>query len=64
MQLSTSLVKFEVSRCRVELFVLDDARLGIAQVSEDGVVEEHASLVHSFFLLALAAHAENWLESS
>ncbi len=64
MQLRTSLVQLQVASGRVELLVLDDVRLCIAKVAEDGVVEEDASLVDSFFLLALAAHAENWLESS
>lgn len=61
-QLLTRLVEFEVSRRVVELLVLDDVRLGVAQVSEDVVVEVEATFVDTLTLLALAAHADDGLE--
>ena len=62
LDLSACLVKFEVARSVVELLVLDDEWLGIAQVTEDVVVEEEAALIHTAFLLALAAHPQDWFK--
>ena len=39
--------------------MLDHEWFRVAQVSEDVIVEEEAALIHAFFLLPLAAHAQN-----
>ena len=62
-RLPTSLIEFKITCSIVKLLMLDDKRFGIAQVSEDVVVEEKTALVDTLFLLALAAHAQNWFES-
>ena len=62
-RLATCLVKLQVADCRVELLVLDNGRLRIAQISKDLVVEEEASLINTLFSLALAAHAQHRFES-
>ena len=60
---ATSLVKLQVSNCRVKLFVLHDDRLCITKISKDLVIEEEASLIDTLLPLALAAHAKHWFES-
>ena len=62
-RLATSLVKLQVSDCRVKLFVLDDDRLCITEISKDLAIEEEASLIDTLFPLALTAHAKHWFES-
>lgn len=58
-ELVACLVKLEVACSRVELLVLDDVRLRVANVPEHVVVEVEPSLVDAFFPLALAAHAKH-----
>ena len=60
--LPACLIEFEITCGIVELLMLDDERLRVAQISEDIIVEEEAALVHAFFLLALATHAQDRLE--
>ena len=62
-RLATGLVKLQVSDCRVKLFVLDDDRLCVTEISKDLVIEEEASLIDTLFPLALTAHAKHWFES-
>ena len=61
-ELVASLVKLEVSCGRVELLVLDDVGLRVADISEQVVVEVEPALIDAFFSLALAAHAKHWPE--
>ena len=62
-RLATNLVKLQVSECRVKLFVLDDDRLCITEISKDLAIEEEASLIDTLLPLALAAHAKHRFES-
>ena len=62
-RLATRLVKLQVADRGVELLVLDDDRLRIAQISKDLVIEEEASLIDTLLPLALAAHAKHRFES-
>lgn len=62
--LMARLVKLKVASCTIELLVLDDVGLGIAQVSEDVIVEKQTSLVHALLLLPLTAHANHGLKLS
>ena len=60
--LSTGLVEFQVASSVVELLMLDNMRLGIAQVSKDAIVEEESAIVDALPSLSLAAHAHDRLE--
>lgn len=53
----TRLIKLQVTRSCVKLLVLDHHGFRVAQVTEDVVVQEKATLVYSLLFLALTAHA-------
>ena len=53
------LIQLQVPNCRVKLFVLDDERLGIAQIPEDVVVEVETALINTRLSLTLTAHAKD-----
>ena len=63
-QLVTRLVELQVASSVIKLLVLDDVGLGIAQVSEDVIVEIQATFVHTFLSLALATHTNHGLKFS
>jgi len=53
------LVKLEVACSRVELLMLDNVRLRVANIPKYVVIEVEPSFVDAFFPLALAAHAKH-----
>ena len=61
-ELVASLVKLKVAISAIELLMLDDIGLSIAQVTEQVVIKEEASFIDAISPLALTAHADNWLE--
>ena len=58
-ELVACLVKLEVACSRVELLVLDDVRLRVANVPEHVVVEEKSTFSHAFSFLTLGAHPDD-----
>ena len=62
LHLLAGLIELQVASSVIELLMLDDMRLGIAQVPKDAIVEEESTIVDSLSSLSLAAHSEDRLE--